>query len=37
VTESVAVLVVRKGNPKHIQTWDDLLRPGIDVVTPDVF
>ncbi len=37
VTDSIAVLVVRKGNPKHIQTWDDLLQPGIDVVTPDVF
>ncbi|MBV9579266.1 MAG: sulfate ABC transporter substrate-binding protein [Chloroflexi bacterium] len=37
VTDSVVVLVVRKGNPKHIQTWDDLLQPGIDVVTPDVF
>ncbi len=37
VTDSVVVLVVRKGNPKHIQTWDDLLQPGLDVVTPDVF
>jgi sulfate/thiosulfate-binding protein len=37
VTNSVVVLVVRKGNPKGIQTWDDLLKPGIDVVTPDVF
>lgn len=37
VTDSVVVLVVRKGNPRHIQTWDDLLQPGIDVVTPDVF
>ena len=37
VTNSVVVLVVRKGNPKAIHTWDDLLKPGIDVVTPDVF
>ncbi len=37
VTDSVVVLVVRKDNPKGIQTWEDLLRPGIDVVTPDVF
>jgi sulfate/thiosulfate transport system substrate-binding protein len=37
VTNSVASLVVRKGNPKGIQTWDDLLKPGIDVVTPDPF
>jgi sulfate/thiosulfate-binding protein len=31
---SVVTLVVRKGNPKNIQDWDDLLRPGIEVVTP---
>src|ERR1700682_6509765 len=37
VTDSVASLVVRKGNPKGIQTWDDLLKPGIEVVTPDPF
>jgi sulfate transport system substrate-binding protein len=29
------VFVVRKGNPKHITTWDDLIKPGIDVVTPN--
>jgi sulfate/thiosulfate transport system substrate-binding protein len=27
-------LVVRPGNPKHIQDWDDLLRPGVEVITP---
>jgi sulfate transport system substrate-binding protein len=37
VTDSVVVLVVRKGNPKHIQTWADLRQPGMDVVTPDAF
>jgi sulfate/thiosulfate-binding protein len=37
VTDSVASLVVRKGNPRGIQTWDDLLKPGIDVITPDPF
>jgi sulfate/thiosulfate transport system substrate-binding protein len=37
VTDSVASLVVRKGNPKGIQTWDDLPKPDIDVVTPDPF
>jgi sulfate transport system substrate-binding protein len=37
VTDSVVVLVVRKGNPWGIQTWQDLLQPGVDVVTPDVF
>ncbi|WP_374022269.1 sulfate ABC transporter substrate-binding protein [Mycobacterium sp. HNNTM2301] len=31
---SVVTLVVRKGNPKQIRDWDDLLRPGIEVVTP---
>jgi sulfate transport system substrate-binding protein len=35
VTDSVVVLVVRKGNPKHIQGWDDLVKPGIKVVTPN--
>jgi sulfate/thiosulfate transport system substrate-binding protein len=37
ITDSVAALVVRKGNPEHIKTWDDLLKPGVDVVTPNVF
>ncbi len=32
---SVVALVVRKGNPKNIHTWDDLLKPGIEVVTPN--
>lgn len=31
---SVVSLVVRKGNPKHIKDWDDLLKPGVEVVTP---
>jgi sulfate/thiosulfate transport system substrate-binding protein len=31
---SVVTLVVRKGNPKHIKDWDDLLQPGLEVVTP---
>src|SRR3954471_18526361 len=37
VTDSVVVLVVRKGNPKHITGWNDLVKPGIKVVTPNVF
>jgi ABC-type sulfate transport system substrate-binding protein len=37
VTNSVVVLLVRKGNPKHIQTWDDLVKPGVQVVTPNPF
>lgn len=32
---SVVTLVVRKGNPKNIRDWDDLLRPGVEVVTPN--
>ncbi|WP_143965965.1 sulfate ABC transporter substrate-binding protein [Gordonia zhaorongruii] len=32
---SVVSLVVRQGNPKNIRTWDDLLKPGVDVVTPN--
>lgn len=31
---SVVTLVVRQGNPKNIRDWDDLLRPGVEVVTP---
>ena len=31
---SVVTLVVRKGNPKNIRDWDDLLRPGVEIVTP---
>jgi sulfate transport system substrate-binding protein len=29
--------IVRKGNPKHIKTWDDLLKPGVKVLTPNPF
>ncbi len=35
VSDSVVVLVVRKGNPKHIAGWDDLVKPGVKIVTPD--
>jgi sulfate/thiosulfate transport system substrate-binding protein len=35
VADSVVVIVVRKGNPKHITGWDDLVKPGIGIVTPD--
>jgi sulfate transport system substrate-binding protein len=34
-SDSVVVMVVRKGNPKHITTWNDLIKPGVDVVTPN--
>ena len=35
VTNSVAVLAVRKGNPKNIKTWEDLTKPGVEVLTPN--
>jgi sulfate transport system substrate-binding protein len=35
VADSVVVLVVRKGNPKNIEGWDDLVKPGIGIVTPN--
>jgi sulfate transport system substrate-binding protein len=37
VTTSVVAFVVRKGNPKNIQTWDDLVKPGVKVLTPNPF
>jgi sulfate transport system substrate-binding protein len=37
VTNSVAVIIVRKGNPKHITGWSDLVKPGVGVVTPNPF
>ncbi|MCR6654092.1 MAG: sulfate ABC transporter substrate-binding protein [Cellvibrionaceae bacterium] len=32
---STIVLVVRKGNPKNIKDWDDLVKPGVQVITPN--
>ena len=37
VTDSIVSFVVRPGNPKHITTWADLVKPGVGVVTPNVF
>ena len=37
VADSVVSFVVRPGNPKHIHTWSDLVRPGVQVVTPNPF
>ena len=37
VQDSVVTFVVRKGNPKGIQTWDDLVKPGVEIVTPNPF
>src|ERR1043166_6478768 len=34
---SVVAFVVRPGNPKHIHTWTDLTKPGVQVVTPNPF
>jgi sulfate transport system substrate-binding protein len=37
VTDSVVVIATRKGNPKNLKTWDDLLGNGIQVITPNPF
>jgi sulfate/thiosulfate transport system substrate-binding protein len=37
VTSSVVVFAVRKNNPKRIETWDDLVRDGIEVIEPNPF
>jgi sulfate transport system substrate-binding protein len=37
VTTSVVSFIVRKGNPKNIRSWDDLLRKGVKVITPNPF
>src|SRR4051794_7516223 len=35
VTQSVVAIVTRKGNPKNIKGWDDLVKPGVKIVTPN--
>jgi sulfate/thiosulfate-binding protein len=35
LTQSVVVIVVRTGNPKNIKGWDDLVKPGVKIVTPN--
>jgi len=37
VQDSVVVFVVRKDNPDNIQNWDDLVKPGVEVLTPNPF
>jgi sulfate transport system substrate-binding protein len=37
VANTMVVFVVRKGNPKHITNWDDLTKPGVQVITPNPF
>ena len=34
-SDSVVVFVVRKGNPQHITSWSDLVKPGVQVITPN--
>jgi sulfate/thiosulfate-binding protein len=36
VTRSVVVFALRRGNPKKIKDWEDLIRKDVDVVTPNV-
>ncbi|SEE62849.1 sulfate ABC transporter substrate-binding protein [Jiangella alba] len=35
VSSSVVVLAVRPGNPENIQDWDDIVQPGVEIVTPN--
>ena len=35
VSSSIAVLDVRPGNPEELQDWDDLTKPGLEILTPD--
>jgi sulfate transport system substrate-binding protein len=35
LTDSVVVFLVRKGNPLNIHSWDDLVKPGVKIVTPN--
>ena len=37
ISKSVVVFVVRKGNPEGIKSWDDLLKAGTEVITPNPF
>jgi sulfate/thiosulfate transport system substrate-binding protein len=37
VSTSVVVFVLRDGNPKHLRTWGDLVKPGVQVVFPNPF
>ncbi len=35
LTDSEVVFLVRKGNPLHIHSWDDLVKPGVKIITPN--
>jgi sulfate transport system substrate-binding protein len=34
-TNSIVVFAVRDGNPKRIKNWNDLIKPGVEIVTPN--
>src|SRR5437763_3621523 len=33
--DTVVIFAVRNGNPKHLKSWNDLIRPGVQVITPN--
>lgn len=35
LADSVVVIAVRPGNPKNIQGWDDIVKPGVEIVSPN--
>jgi sulfate/thiosulfate transport system substrate-binding protein len=35
--DTLVVFAVRNGNPKHIKSWEDLVKPGVQVITPNPF
>lgn len=37
VSDSVVVFITRKGNPKGVEDWSDLTKPGVEVITPNPF
>ncbi|MGL6279486.1 MAG: sulfate ABC transporter substrate-binding protein [Gaiella sp.] len=37
VSNSVVVFAVRPGNPKKIRKWEDLIKPGVEIITPNPF
>ena len=37
VSTSLVSFIVRKGNPKNIRTWEDLLKPGVEVINANPF
>jgi sulfate/thiosulfate-binding protein len=35
--DTLVIFAVRNGNPKHIKSWNDLIKPGVQVITPNPF